>query len=70
MKNIGTGYKILGLVLIVLGCILFVGVLAPLLVRALLGFLALYVINYGMKLRGMPPLTLFLQSWWFSRNFR
>ena len=61
--------KLLGIMLMVVGSVLFVLVAGDFIVRALLAFAALYIINYGMKLRGMSPLILIAKSWW-ARRFR
>jgi len=71
MKQIGSGQKVLGLVLMILGIVVFVGILSPVLIYVFGVFLALWLINYGMKLRGMPPLIVVARSWWYTlKNFR
>jgi len=56
--------NILGIVLIIIGVVLLIMSLAPLIVPVLFVLLALYLINYGMRMRRMPPLTLIAMSWW------
>jgi len=56
--------NILGLILIIVGVILLITSLSPLIVPILFVLLALWLINYGMRMRQMPPLTLIAMSWW------
>lgn len=53
--------------LMVVGSVLFILIAGDFIARALLAFAALYIINYGMKLRGMPPLMFIAKSWWSNR---
>lgn len=62
--------KILGIVLIVLGIIVFFGFLADLLFKLLIAFFGLYIINYGLKLLGKPSLFYMITSWWALFQFR
>lgn len=63
--------KILGIFLIILGCVSLCVALAPLIVPAFFFLLGLYLINYGMKLRGTISLSAFTRSWWLHfKNFR
>ena len=47
-----------GLFCITAGCILIFVALGSLLFRLLLGLMALSLINYGLRLRGLPPLQI------------
>jgi hypothetical protein len=62
--------KLLGMFLIILGLVLFVIVTGDFLIRIALGLAALYIVNYGMRLRGLPPLYFVVQSWLISRRFK
>jgi len=50
----------LGLLCIVAGVIIILVTLGSLLVRVIIGLSALSLINYGLKLRGLPPLQLLI----------
>ncbi len=52
-----------GVFFIILGAVLFFMVTGDLIFRISLGLLAIYLINYGFRLRGMPPLHTVLHSW-------
>jgi len=63
---------IVGLFCIVIGIVVIVFALGELLVRVIIAFLALSLINYGLRLRGLPPLQLLLpmlahRGRWFNR---
>lgn len=51
---------IVGLLCIILGIVIVVVALGDLLVRVLIALLALSLINYGLRLRGLPPLQLLI----------
>ena len=59
----------LGLLFIVVGFVGLFFAVGDLLFRVMLGLLALSIINYGLRLRGMPPLQLLVpmmfSKWWF-----
>ena len=50
-----------GIVYITLGLILLLIALGPFLYNALAALAALFMINYGLQLRGEPPLLITLQ---------
>lgn len=58
-----------GLVVIIGGIILLVLTAGELLIRLVFAFIALAMINYGLRLRGDPPLIIFFQQirnlFWF-----
>ena len=56
-----------GLLFIVGGLVMLFFALGDLLFRLVLGFIALSLINYGMRLRGMPPLQLLLPMFFMRR---
>jgi len=56
--------SVLGIILIVIGVVLLIMALSPLIFPVMLVLLAFYLINYGMKLRRMPPLIVIASSWW------
>ena len=51
---------IVGLLCIIVGIAIVVVALGDLLVRVLVALLALSLINYGLRLRGLPPLQLLI----------
>jgi len=56
--------SVLGLILIILGVILLGFVLARFIIYILFTLLGLYLINYGLKLRGMPSAWYYARTWW------
>ena len=63
---------IVGLFCIVVGIVVVGVALGDLLVRFIIALLALSLINYGLRLRGLPPLQLLLpmlahRGHWFNR---
>jgi len=53
----------LGLILTVLGFVLFLYAAGPFLFNISLAFLALSLINHGLRMQGKPPLLFWAQSW-------
>jgi len=51
---------LVGSLCIIAGVVIIVLVLGDLLVRVVVGLVALALINYGLKLRGLPPLQMLL----------
>lgn len=51
---------IIGLLCIIVGVAIIVVALGDLLVRVLVALLALSLINYGLRLRGLPPLQMLI----------
>ena len=51
---------IIGLFCLIIGVVAIVIALGDLLVRFVIGLAALSLINYGLKLRGLPPLQILL----------
>ncbi len=51
---------ILGTVSIIAGIVVIIVALGDLLVRVLVALAALSLINYGLRLRGLPPLQILL----------
>lgn len=49
-----------GMICVVAGVMVIVMALGSLLVRLLVGLVGLSVINYGLKLRGLPPLQVLI----------
>jgi hypothetical protein len=49
-----------GLMCIIGGMIIIVFALGDLLVRMLIALMALSLVNYGLKLRGLPPLQMLI----------
>lgn len=63
---------IAGLFCIVIGVVIIAFALGDLLVRVVVALFALSLINYGLRLRGLPPLQLLLpllvqRGRWFNR---
>jgi hypothetical protein len=50
----------LGLICVIAGLIIVCFALGNILVRLLISVLALSLINYGLKLRGLPPLQILI----------
>ena len=55
--------RIRGTVFIFMGALLLFVVAGDIIVRLLLGIVALYLINYGLRLRGFPPTHTMAYSW-------
>jgi sugar phosphate permease len=51
---------VVGLFCIIIGIVVIAVALGDLLVRVLISFAALSLINYGLQLRGLPPLQLLI----------
>ena len=60
--------NILGLICIIGGALLLIFG-APLLWYIVLSLIGLWLINYGLQLRGSPPLTMWLQRWYDEIRF-
>lgn len=61
-------HPLLGILFIAVGCVALLWALGDLIVRVLIGVIALVIINHGMKLWGFPPMqywgtTFFLRRW-------
>ena len=54
----------LGILLVTLGMIFFFVVVGTLILRILLAFAALSLINYGMRMQQQPPLIFVFRSWY------
>ena len=59
--------RILGIICIVAGLSIALFALSDLILRILVAVLGLFLVNYGMRLRGMPPLYISLVRMWSSR---
>ena len=59
--------RIAGIVCIVFGLSVALFALGELIMRILMALLGLFIVNYGMRLRGMPPLYLTIMRMWSSR---
>ena len=57
----------LGTIYIIFGSLLFILSAGQWMMQLALAALSLYIINYGLTLRGMPPLTLLVLRW-FDRT--
>ncbi len=58
MENLSQ--KSLGLILTIVGLAIFIALMGDLLFRLVGGFMALAMINYGLKLQGLPPFYFYL----------
>ena len=63
---------IVGLFCIIIGIVVIVFALGDLLVRVIIALFALSLINYGLRLRGLPPLQILLpllasRGRWFNK---
>ncbi|MEX0671741.1 MAG: hypothetical protein WD068_00125 [Candidatus Babeliales bacterium] len=52
-----------GLLYLIGGGLLFFIVAGPVIIQLSIALLGLYLMNYGLRLRGRPPLFYFLSSW-------
>ena len=52
--------KLLGFIYVVAGCTIIVLVIGDLLLRLIIALLGLILINYGLRLRGLPPLQILI----------
>jgi hypothetical protein len=52
---------ILGFLCIVVGVVIIIWALGDLLIRFLIALAAFSLINYGLRLRGLPPLPILIQ---------
>lgn len=71
MSTINYNY-IAGVFCIVVGIVIIAIALGDLLLRVIIALLALSLVNYGLRLRGLPPLQLLIplmarQGHWFNR---
>lgn len=71
MATINYNY-IAGLFCIVVGMVVIAFALGDLLLRVIIALLALSLINYGLRLRGLPPLQLLIplmasRGRWFNQ---
>jgi len=71
MSTINYNY-IVGVLCIVTGIVIITVTLGDLLLRVIIALLALSLINYGLRLRGLPPLQLLIpllarKGHWFNR---
>jgi hypothetical protein len=55
--------NVLGLLFIILGFVLLIVVAGHLLARAIMILIALGLVNYGLQMRGMPPLQVLIRMW-------
>lgn len=61
--------KLLGSICIFAGAVLLILVAGEFLIRMLVAIFALYLISYGMRLSGYPPITFMAQSWYSGSRF-
>lgn len=59
--------RVFGLLCIVFGLFVILFALHELILRMLIALLGLFLINFGLKLRGMPTLYITLIRMWSSR---
>ncbi len=59
--------RILGMVLIIFGLCLALWAVGDLIFRILIALLGLFVVNFGMRMRGMPPLYITIMRMWSTR---
>jgi predicted membrane protein len=51
---------LIGTVYIIIGCLIILFVLGDILFRLIIALIALTLINYGLRLRGLPPLQILI----------
>jgi len=59
--------RIIGLLCITLGIVAVLLAIGDLIMRILLALMGLLIINYGLRLRGMPPLYITIMRMWSTR---
>jgi len=59
----------LGLICIIVGMAIIIVSLGSFLLRICMGLVALSIINYGLRLRGLPPLQILLSRMAQRRRF-
>ena len=52
---------VLGILCIIAGIVIIIFAVGDLLLRLIIALFALFLINYGLRLRGLPPLQLLIQ---------
>ena len=61
--------KTKGIICIAIGAILFVFGAAPFLLNLMSIFTGLFLVNYGLRISGCPPLLYTIQSWFDKIRF-
>jgi len=59
--------RIFGMICIIFGLALALWAIGDLIFWILVALLGLFVVNYGMRLRGMPPLYITIMRMWSNR---
>ena len=62
--------KILGIVLIIVGTGLFIELAGPFLIQIIGVIISIMIINYGLKLQGLPPIWLLMMQWVHTLKFK
>lgn len=61
---------ILGFILIIIGLAIILIALGDLLLKLAIGAAGLYLISYGLRLRGMPSMGTYTRMYFFNSWFR
>ena len=59
--------RIFGIICISFGLFIALFALGEFILRLLIALLGLFLVNFGMRLRGMPPLYISIMRMWSSR---
>lgn len=59
--------KILGIIFMAFGLFIAIYALYELIFRIIMAILGLFIVNFGMRLRGMPPIHLSIIRLWTRR---
>ena len=64
-----TQNNILGTLCIIFGVLLFLAVSNVMLFQLFMAFIAYKIIDYGMALRGQPPISFYIRRWLNMQGF-
>lgn len=59
--------RIFGIICIIFGLFVALFALGNFILRLLIALLGLFLVNFGMRLRGMPPIHISVMRMWSSR---
>lgn len=62
--------KVLGVVFVIIGCALFIALAGQFLIQIIGAIISIMIINYGLKLQGLPPIWLLLMQRMHNMKFK
>ncbi|MBT4855645.1 hypothetical protein HOM50_01505 [bacterium] len=62
--------KILGIVFVIIGAALFISFAGRFLVEIIGAIISIMIINYGLKLQGLPAIWMLMMQWIHSFKFK